>query len=101
MLGVLVSQVASAGLTGYAGPGGARLGWPAVANVNPVLQKNGPARPRTAQNSPGRPNDVSLWFIFTIDGLICTNVQIASTLEQNSFFLGSEMSEFLDIANIS
>ena len=75
-------------------PAGLGLGWIAVADVNPVPQNTGSARPKSQKDSPGPPNAVSLWTYFAIARLICRNVQIASTLEQNPLFQGAEMVEF-------
>ena len=81
-------------------PAGLGLGWIAVADVNPVPQNTGSARPKSQKDSPGPPNAVSLWRYFATDRLICRNVQIASTLEQNPYFWCSEVPEFRDIPNI-
>ena len=56
--------------------------------------------PKSQKDSPGPPNAVSLWRYFATDRLICRNVQIASTLEQNPYFWCSEVPEFRDIPNI-
>ena len=101
MVGVFVVRKTYAGLTGHSipDPAGLRLGWPAVADVNPVLRKTAAPGPRQQKDSPGPPNAVSLWRYFVTCRMICMNVQIASTLEQNPFLLGAGMAEFLHVPN--